>query len=288
MRLNHEPEFENQENKFKQVHLSRKYTSNADMIRQVIHEFMSDKKARDVGEIIDHVMDITKGQNIDGELLTRNAIDFALYDLVHSASGYVKDKRGVYRYTGNVQGLPVQSKEQLATRVADILDTAHQSINNAFMINIINSPIPAEEVVECGKIGEKIINSIDEVRNLASYLFLQTDKCKRYSQDISEITENADDGDIYTSPEFHCKQTEYFPVSLCANWKKGKAWLQLSEASGNDLDAEAIRFYFQCCVDFGIRDCPDEEAYNSLLQELGEEAVESAEIESENEGMVMT
>ena len=66
--------------------------------------------------------------------------------------------------------------------------------------------------------------------------------------------------------------TDGFPTSLC--WADGKAWLELNESlihEGEDLSS-----YDRMCSDFGIRDCESIEDFNALLEELGDDAVQSA------------
>lgn len=55
-----------------------------------------------------------------------------------------------------------------------------------------------------------------------------------------------------------------------------------------DSDEKELKHYRNCCAEFGIRDCPDEEAFNQILKELGEEALENASLYPEaDEGMTM-
>lgn len=95
--------------------------------------------------------------------------------------------------------------------------------------------------------------------------------------------------DTYTSPDFQCDQTGGFPTSLCVCWEKGKAWLELNENILMDRDEMELGYYRDLCADFGIRNCSDTEDFNNLLQELGEDAFQTAYLpnEDEDEGMVM-
>ena len=52
-------------------------------------------------------------------------------------------------------------------------------------------------------------------------------------------------------------------------------------------NGEDVSYYEQLCADFGIQDCQDEEQFNDILKELGEDAYENAQIVSDDEGMVM-
>lgn len=108
-----------------------------------------------------------------------------------------------------------------------------------------------------------------------------------FEQELDAVKDGVYLLDIHSSPDFQCDQTGGFPVSLCACWEKGKAWLEPNESLLADRDEEEQNDCRACCADFGIRDCPDEEAFNNLLRELGEDAVQSAAIYSDDEGMVM-
>ena len=78
---------------------------------------------------------------------------------------------------------------------------------------------------------------------------------------LENLNEDTDAIDIYTSPDFQCDQTGGFPTSLCVNWDKGKAWLQLNDNVNTDgVDAAK---YEQLCADYGIRDCPDTNRFSA-------------------------
>ena len=107
-----------------------------------------------------------------------------------------------------------------------------------------------------------------------------------YKNKIREIAANTHLGDIYTSPDFQCDQTDGFPTSLCVCLEKGVAWLEPNTSLCED--DEDITPYEQMCADFGIRDCCSMEEYNSILRELGRDAYESAVIypdESEDQSL---
>jgi len=102
---------------------------------------------------------------------------------------------------------------------------------------------------------------------------------------FEEQIEELYDADTYTSPDFLCDQTEGYPTSLCVNWEQSKAWLALNYSlakPGEDLSA-----YEQKCAEFGIRDCHDEEAFNSILRSLGEDALENVELPMEGKDQAM-
>lgn len=54
-----------------------------------------------------------------------------------------------------------------------------------------------------------------------------------------------------------------------------------------DMDKTELDSYRQLCADFGIRDCWDNEQFNALLKELGEDAYNSAYLPDEDEDMGM-
>ena len=100
-------------------------------------------------------------------------------------------------------------------------------------------------------------------------------------EDFASQLERLNDGDVYVSPDFQCDRTGGYPTSLCVNWDKCKAWLQLNDSL--DTDGVDIAKYEQLCADFGIRDCFDTEQYNQILSSLGEDAVQSASLPEEEE-----
>ncbi len=104
---------------------------------------------------------------------------------------------------------------------------------------------------------------------------------------ISAILEKYDPVYIYTSPDFQCDQTGGFPTSLYVCFEKGKAWLELNENLIMDRDEMELDYYRQLCADFGIRTCWDNEQFNALLKELGEDAYNTAYLPDEGEDMGM-
>ena len=116
--------------------------------------------------------------------------------------------------------------------------------------------------------------------------FVQT-TLERFEAEVEAIKSDVHLTEIHTSPDFQCDQTEGFPVSLCACFSKEKAWLELNQSMAMDSSDEELQHYKNCCAEFGVRECPDEEAFNQILKELGEEAVENASLFPE-EDEVMT
>lgn len=104
-----------------------------------------------------------------------------------------------------------------------------------------------------------------------------------YNEQVTRLST----GDVHISPDFQCDQTGGFPASLCVNWEEGKAWLELNENLIMDRDEMELNYYRQLCADFGVRDCQDEERFNSILRSLGEDAIQSAELPVEEEGEAM-
>ena len=101
-----------------------------------------------------------------------------------------------------------------------------------------------------------------------------------YAEFVRQL-EQLNDGDVYVSPDFQCDRTGGYPTSLCVNWDKCKAWLQLNDSL--DADGVDIAEYEQFCADFGIRNCFDTEQYNQILSSLGEDAVQNASLPEEDE-----
>ena len=83
------------------------------------------------------------------------------------------------------------------------------------------------------------------------------------------------------SPDFQCDQTLGFPTSLCWNREEGKAWLALKESMIDD-DLDMAQFD-KGVEEFGIRDCWDIDDFNNLLNELGEDAYQTAYMHSDDE-----
>ena len=105
-------------------------------------------------------------------------------------------------------------------------------------------------------------------------------KYEAFKKEVDRIQARVGILGVHTSPDFQCDQTEGFPTCLC--WADGKAWLELNESlihEGQDLPA-----YDKMCADFGIRDCANREEFNELLEELGEDAVQSATLYPEESG----
>ena len=102
-----------------------------------------------------------------------------------------------------------------------------------------------------------------------------------YDKLQKKTAEFYESGEVYTSPDFQCDQTGGFPTSLCVCWEKQKAWLELNENILMDRDGMELDYYRDLCAEYGIRQCCDIEQFNTLLQGLGEDAVQSAKLFSD-------
>lgn len=116
---------------------------------------------------------------------------------------------------------------------------------------------------------------------------LNSNKLFHYHQRIREITEDYEMFSYYASSDFQCDQTGGFPTRLCVCYEKGVAWLELNENLITDTDKIDLDHYRQLCADFGIRSCHDNEQFNELLKELGEDAYNTAYFPDEEEDMGM-
>lgn len=105
---------------------------------------------------------------------------------------------------------------------------------------------------------------------------------KELTEKIGTLLENRNLFDVDVSPDFQSEQTGGYPAYLCVLWDAGKAWLEPNEMlADGETDLSCA---YQGCADFGIRDCPDRNAYNNLLAELGQDAVDMAWLPDEPEG----
>ena len=106
-----------------------------------------------------------------------------------------------------------------------------------------------------------------------------------YAEFVRQL-ERLNNGDVYVSPDFQCDRTGGYPTSLCVNWDKGKAWLQLND--NVNTDGVDVAKYEQLCADFGIVDCVDIEQFNQILSSLGEDAKLSASLPEDDEDFSLT
>lgn len=112
---------------------------------------------------------------------------------------------------------------------------------------------------------------------------LKNDKLFCHQQRIKEITDDYEMFSYYSSPDFQCDQTEGLPTVLCACFEKGVAWLELNEPFLSDMDETELDYYRRLCADYGIRTCYDNDQFNELLKDLGEDAYSTAYLPDEDE-----
>jgi len=84
---------------------------------------------------------------------------------------------------------------------------------------------------------------------------------------------------VYISHDFQCDQTEGYPTMLCWDMSKRKAWLDLNYSLAEEI--EDISKFEMLCRDFGEQDCWDWDEFNSILGELGKDAVHNAYVADE-------
>jgi hypothetical protein len=93
--------------------------------------------------------------------------------------------------------------------------------------------------------------------------------------------EHIDWDQVYISHDFQCDQTEGWPTMLCWDMAEGKAWLDLNYSLAEEN--QDMSGYEKLCRDFGMQDCLDWDEFNSILEELGEDAVRSAWVSDDDE-----
>ena len=113
-------------------------------------------------------------------------------------------------------------------------------------------------------------------------------KYAEFQKAINRIIEDNDSLILHVSPDFQCDQTLGFPTSLCACWEKGKAWLTPNFFMLTGLPEEQVKEVLNACAEYGIRNCADTEDFNNLLRGLGQDAVDSAWLQNDDEGMVLS
>jgi hypothetical protein len=86
---------------------------------------------------------------------------------------------------------------------------------------------------------------------------------------------------VYISHDFQCDATDGWPTMLCWDMARGKAWLDLNYSLTEEN--QDMSGYEQLCRDFGMQDCLDWDEFNSILEELGEDAVRNAYVHNDDE-----
>ena len=163
----------------------------------------------------------------------------------------------------------------------------HVAVNHGGSI-IIDQPLDFEGKDHIALNEDNTLNFIGEQMDIGDYMAKKYEHhsvdYEAFKQEISAIERDAGLLSVHHSPDFQCDQTNGFPTSLC--WADGKAWLELNRSLIED--GEDVSEYEQLCANFGIRDCETVDDFNSILKELGRDAVESATVyQSEDEGMSM-
>lgn len=172
------------------------------------------------------------------------------------------------------------------------------SIFRKAMETALNRPINIMEFSSFAKsLEEEFITKVPNAQNLIERMQaekekyicgLNSDKLFLHQQRIREITDNYEMFSYYASSDFQCDQTGGFPTMLCVCYEKGVAWLELNENLVTDGDDIDIDYYRRLCADFGIRTCYDNDQFNELLKELGEDAYNTAYLPDEDEDMGMS
>ncbi len=105
-------------------------------------------------------------------------------------------------------------------------------------------------------------------------------KIRNFEDEKDAIYEGIDYEKTHTSPEFRCERTKGYPTTLCFSFEKGKAWLRINEwMAGFDQD---LTPYHLACAEFGVRDCNSVEDFNALLEELGDDVLNTARMSEED------
>ena len=113
-------------------------------------------------------------------------------------------------------------------------------------------------------------------------------KYDEFKKAVDRIIEVADTLMIHISPSFQSDQTLGFPSSLCVCWEQGKAWLAPNDFMISDLPDDQAQAVLDACAEYGIRNCEDAEGFNNLLRGLGQDAVDSAWLPDDAEGMALS
>lgn len=109
---------------------------------------------------------------------------------------------------------------------------------------------------------------------------------EEYEQRIQRLVERSKPLTISVSPDFQCDQSGGFPVSLNYSTPVGLAWLEPNSFMLDELEDDLQRTeVLQACADFGFRCCESNQEYNAILEELGEDAMQSAWLPEEDQEM---
>ncbi len=159
-------------------------------------------------------------------------------------------------------GVPVQTVE---------FGFCKDKLQQSFKEKVVN----AEELIE-KMLQEKIqfISRADQDK-----IYFHNEKLKEMIKDVSEL-------EIYETPDFQCDQSGGYPVCLCVSWEKEIAWLKMKNISDTEgINTDKVE---EMCADFGIKKCVDDEQFNKILKELGDDAFYSDYIPIDDEGQVQS
>lgn len=169
-------------------------------------------------------------------------------------------------------------------------DIYHKAINEVFGIPV--------QTVEFGFSKDKLQQSFKEKVSNAEELIAKMqqekyefiaradqDKIYFHNEKLKGMLGDVSESEIYESPDFQCDQSGGYPVCLCVSWEKEIAWLKMRNISDTEgINTDKVE---EMCADFGIKKCVDDEQFNKILEGLGEDAVQSAYIPTDEEGQGM-
>lgn len=84
-----------------------------------------------------------------------------------------------------------------------------------------------------------------------------------YTEFIDKQAEN----EVFESSDFQSDITGGFPTRIC--WNGKQVWLILADF-GDDFREKYVKY----CADYGVRNCCSIDVYNSIVNELGADAVD--------------
>ena len=168
---------------------------------------------------------------------------------------------------------PVEAGTRGTVKAVDDIGTVHCDFDNGRQLGLI----PGEDSFR--RLTEQELNA-ERIQKEADALL------ESFQKETARLSNVNDPISLHVSPDFQCDQTGGYPCSLVVNWNENKAWLQLNDSVA--LECEDITPYERGCAEWGIRDCWDAEDFNGMLMSLGEDAMDSAWMNpDEDEGLVM-
>lgn len=170
--------------------------------------------------------------------------------------------------------------------VVPTFDIFHKAIEDALGIPVqtIEFAFNKEELQKSFK--EKVSNADELIEKMLQEKIefitrADQNKIYFYEQKLKGMLEGVSESDIHESPDFQCDQSGGHPVSLCVSWEKEIAWLKMRELP--DTEGINIDKVEERCAEFGIKKCTDAEQFNKILEGLGEDALETACLPTEEE-----